>query len=226
MCSYNQISGVPSCSNEATLVNVLRDEFQFRGFVQSDWWANHETSSVTKGLDQDMPGTKCSSMEFLILSMNYVSRFIIRKITDIIPTLEHIGTDGYFDASKLSKLNDTKAVDNAVTNLLAAMYHMNALNTTRCTAPAKDGCLASNVTSEKHRDLAERLATESIVLLRNENETLPLQNEKIAVIGSVASARQSDGWGPFHWFEGGDYYSGGGTWFENCDISKKKQKQK
>ena len=176
MCSYNQISGVPSCSNEATLVNVLRDEFKFRGFVQSDWWANHETSSVTKGLDQDMPGT-----------------------------------DGYFDASKLSKLNNTKAVDNAVTNLLAAMYHMNALNTTRCTAPAKDGCLASNVTSEKHRDLAERLATESIVLLRNENETLPLQNEKIAVIGSVASARQSDGWGPFHWFEGGDYYSGGGT---------------
>ena len=159
MCSYNQIDGVPSCSNEATLVNVLRDEFQFRGFVQSDWWANHETSSVTKGLDQDMPGT-----------------------------------DGYFGSAELSKLNNTRAVDNAVKNLLAGMYHMNVFNSTRCTAPAKDGCLDSNVTSRKHRDLAERLATESIVLLKNENEALPLRDEKkIAVIGSVASAKQSDG---------------------------------
>jgi len=179
MCSYNKISGVPSCSNEPTLLGVLRDELKFRGFVQSDWWANHETASVTKGLDQDMPGT-----------------------------------DGYFTASNLEKLNDTEAaVDNAVTNLLAGMYHMNVFNTTRCTAPAKDGCLGANVTSNKHRDLAERLATESIVLLRNVNDVLPIRNidKKIAVIGSVASSKQKDPFWFLHWFNEGDYYSGGGS---------------
>jgi len=56
MCSYNRIQGQHACSNPTRLAH-LKSDMGFRGFVQSDWWAADQTSSVDKGLDQDMPGT-------------------------------------------------------------------------------------------------------------------------------------------------------------------------
>eukprot|EP00929_Paragymnodinium_shiwhaense_P028907 TRINITY_DN16680_c0_g1_i1.p1 TRINITY_DN16680_c0_g1~~TRINITY_DN16680_c0_g1_i1.p1 ORF type:complete len:790 (-),score=188.90 TRINITY_DN16680_c0_g1_i1:334-2646(-) len=61
MCSYNKEDGSHSCSNSQSL-HDLKDKMGFQGFVQSDWWATHETS-VTKGLDQEMPGAPTA--EFL-----------------------------------------------------------------------------------------------------------------------------------------------------------------
>ena len=179
MCSYNSINGTPACSNAKYLKDVLKGEFGFRGFVQSDWWATHAASDVEMGLDQDMPGT-----------------------------------DKHFSPSDLRKLGDnaTAAVDGAVQRILAAMYHMNLFNSTQCAAPA-ESFISRNASSMAHRSLARKIATESVVLLRNEDNLLPLATTgtKIAVVGKAASTRQSDKWGPFHWFEGGDYYSGGGS---------------
>jgi len=56
MCSYNQVGGVHSCSNERYL-KVLKEELGFRGFVMSDWYATH-TTSVEQGLDQEMPASE------------------------------------------------------------------------------------------------------------------------------------------------------------------------
>jgi beta-glucosidase len=55
MCSYNKEDGVFSCSNEKHL-KLLREKMGFQGFVQSDWWANHDVDTMSKGLDQEMPG--------------------------------------------------------------------------------------------------------------------------------------------------------------------------
>jgi len=55
MCSYNLVNGTHSCENDELLQRHLKDIIGFDGFVQSDWWATHSTS-VDKGLDQDMPG--------------------------------------------------------------------------------------------------------------------------------------------------------------------------
>ena len=69
MCSYNTVSvvaatpsagGTPgpySCGNSQTLTGILRGELGFRGFVTSDWGANHATSFINDGLDMEMPGT-------------------------------------------------------------------------------------------------------------------------------------------------------------------------
>jgi len=56
MCSYNRVDGVHSCSNRKQLQEVLKQRMGFRGFVQSDWWATHDTS-LQQGLDQEMPST-------------------------------------------------------------------------------------------------------------------------------------------------------------------------
>jgi beta-glucosidase len=69
MCSYNTVSvvaatpaagGTPgpySCGNSATLTGILRGQLGFKGFVTSDWGANHATGFINDGLDMEMPGT-------------------------------------------------------------------------------------------------------------------------------------------------------------------------
>jgi beta-glucosidase len=69
MCSYNTLNVVPatpstggtpgpySCGNPATMTGILRGELGFRGFVTSDWGANHATSFINDGLDMEMPGS-------------------------------------------------------------------------------------------------------------------------------------------------------------------------
>jgi len=57
MCSYNQINGVYSCGNGATLNGMLRGEIGFKGFVTSDWGAAHGAEFITAGMDMEQPGT-------------------------------------------------------------------------------------------------------------------------------------------------------------------------
>ena len=56
MCSYNVVNGYQACDNATTLTEILRNELGFKGFVDSDWGANHGTSYLNSGLDLEMPG--------------------------------------------------------------------------------------------------------------------------------------------------------------------------
>lgn len=58
MCSFNLVNGTYACTNKELLVDVLRNELGYRGFVMSDWWAVHNTTSVYDGLDQGQPGVE------------------------------------------------------------------------------------------------------------------------------------------------------------------------
>ena len=56
MTAYNRVNG-PYCSEHAELLAMLRDEWQFKGLVMSDWYGTHSTvSAATAGLDLEMPG--------------------------------------------------------------------------------------------------------------------------------------------------------------------------
>jgi beta-glucosidase len=109
---------------------------------------------------------------------------------------------------------DPSLVDRSVHRILAVMYRMNLFNSTKCSAPAKDW-LMKDVTSKEHTKLARKIATESVVLLKNSNQILPISNKTIktvAVVGSAASASANNPWfPPEHWMVSGDYYSGGGS---------------
>ncbi|MFH1368792.1 MAG: glycoside hydrolase family 3 C-terminal domain-containing protein [Elusimicrobiota bacterium] len=59
MGAYNKINGEFSCANKHILKDILKDEWGFKGFVISDWYAVHETSkSAVAGLDLEMPFAK------------------------------------------------------------------------------------------------------------------------------------------------------------------------
>ena len=56
MCAYNLVNGVYNCENAHLLNDVLKGEWQFPGFVMSDWWATHSTvTAALNGLDQEQP---------------------------------------------------------------------------------------------------------------------------------------------------------------------------
>ena len=57
MCAYNKVNGDWSCENDYLLNQVLKQDWDFHGFVLSDWGATHSTvKAALAGLDQEQPG--------------------------------------------------------------------------------------------------------------------------------------------------------------------------
>ncbi|KAI0376320.1 glycoside hydrolase family 3 protein [Hypomontagnella monticulosa] len=58
MCSYNKINGTWACENPYALNTLLKKELGFKGYVMTDWNAQHSTApAATSGLDMTMPGS-------------------------------------------------------------------------------------------------------------------------------------------------------------------------
>ena len=56
MCSYNLVNGIYACENPHLLNDILKGDWNFQGFVMSDWWATHSTAAAAlAGLDQEQP---------------------------------------------------------------------------------------------------------------------------------------------------------------------------
>ncbi len=59
MCAYNKLNGIYCSENHWLLVDILKDEWGFEGFVVSDWGAVHDrVASLIGGLDLEMPGPR------------------------------------------------------------------------------------------------------------------------------------------------------------------------
>ena len=57
MCSYNRVNGDFACENKYLLTEVLKKDWQFPGFVVSDWGGTHSTEKASAaGLDNEEPG--------------------------------------------------------------------------------------------------------------------------------------------------------------------------
>jgi len=56
MCSYNRVNGVYACEDKFLLLDVLRRDWGYKGFVMSDWGAVHSTQALVNGLDKKSGG--------------------------------------------------------------------------------------------------------------------------------------------------------------------------
>jgi beta-glucosidase len=64
MCSYNRVNGAYMCENAALLTDVLRRQWGFDGYVQSDFFATHSTApSLLAGMDHEMPGVALGPLQ-------------------------------------------------------------------------------------------------------------------------------------------------------------------
>jgi beta-glucosidase len=161
MAAYNRINGVYACEHRRLLSDILRDEWNFRGVVISDWYAMQSTAaSASAGLDLEMPGPP---------------RFYG-------PALAAAVAHGEVDAGTL---------DTHVRRVLWTAWRSG-----RLAQPASGE--EQSVDRPEHRALARRVAAESIVMLKNDRDVLPLDRSRLltlAVIGPNARVATIQGGG-------------------------------
>ncbi|HEY3782301.1 MAG TPA: glycoside hydrolase family 3 N-terminal domain-containing protein [Fimbriimonadaceae bacterium] len=167
MVSYNAINGIPCASNHWLLTDVLRKEYGFQGFAISDWGA---ANNVYEMFHQARDYEHTAALE-LNAGMDCED-----------PTIFVFGKP--LDDAVRDGLISMKTIDESVSRVLRIKFKLGLFDD-RMVDPAKAAALAN---SQPHRDLAEEAARRSMVLLKNENATLPLSKnvKRIAVFGDIA----------------------------------------
>lgn len=168
MSSYNMVNGTFASSNEYLQLDVLRNMWNFKGFTITDWGGN-DGFTLNKGTDMEMPNVNSNSQQ------NAEAKIADGEITQetIDEAVSHVlyayGQAGYLGLVELDEQGNVKEQKGR-------------------TEPIK---LAENKEKlaevrEENSLIARKVAEEGAVLLKNENEALPLKAEEdktVAVIG-------------------------------------------
>ena len=166
MCAYNRFEGEPCCGSNRLLMQILRDEWGYKGIVVSDCGAIS---------DFYRPGTHGTHPD-----KEHASAGAVLSGTD----LECGGEYGSLADAVKAGLIDEKQIDVSLKRLLTARFELGEMDE----QPAWAEIPASTLNSKKHQDLALRMARESLVLLQNKNDILPLNTDlKVAVMGPNAN---------------------------------------
>jgi len=168
MCAYNAIDGIPACANTDLLQKDLKS-WGFNGYIVSDCGAINDFYSAN--------GHKYSP------SAAEASAAAVKAGTDLTCGSEY--GRGLPDAVKNGLIKDSE-IDAALVHLFTARFKLGMFDPPE-RVPFSKITLADN-DSEDHRKVALEAARKSIVLLKNDNHTLPLNAsvQKIAVIGPSA----------------------------------------
>jgi beta-glucosidase len=167
MASYNEIDGVPSHANKWLLGKVLREEWGFKGNVVSDYYGITQLQELHQVAGDKADAAKLAIEAGVDLEL---------PDADCYPLLLQLVKDGKVPEA---------TIDRAVARNLKLKFLLGLFE-----SPYVDPERAVKVTnSQAHRDLAAEAARRSLVLLKNENNVLPLDRnslKSIAVIGPNA----------------------------------------
>ena len=171
MGAYNLYKGQHACHNQYLLNDILKGEWGFDGAVISDWGGTHDTDeAITNGLD----------LEF-------------GSWTDGLTWSKSNSYDSYFMAGPyLEKLHNGSASEDVLNEKVRRVLRLIFRTAMKSGKPAGAMC------SPEHYDAARRIAGEGIVLLKNDNDVLPVDVgtvKKIAVIGENAVKMMTVGGG-------------------------------
>ncbi len=176
MSSFNVLGGVPSTANSWLLRDVLREEWGFKGAVISDWGAVQEL--VEHGAAEDGREAAYKSIRAGV--------DIEMMTSDYLQFGEELVNDGLLDEA---------LIDEAVLRILKLKDAMGLFEDPyRGASPEAEAAVQG---CAEHRAAAREIAAKSMVLLKNENQLLPLsRNAKIAVIGPFGKEENLlGGWG-------------------------------
>ena len=169
MTSFNTVDGIPATGNEWLFKQVLRNEFGFDGVVISDWGAVKEMIPH---------GVAANEKEAAQLAMN-ATVDIEMMTTCYSHYLAELIAEGKIKEAQL---------DEAVLRILTLKNELGLFE--HPFRGANEELEAQHVLSKEHRQAAREVAQQSIVLLKNEQEVLPLKSElMIGIIGPAASSQ-------------------------------------
>lgn len=165
MTSFNDNDGVPSTANSFVLKDVLRKEWKYDGMVVTDWASALEM--VNHGFCTDGKDAAEKSINAGV-DMEMVSETFIQNLKQSIAE------------NKVSM----ETIDNAVRNILRLKFRLGLFDNPYVVTPQ------TVKYAEKHLQTAKTAAEQSVILLKNENQTLPFTDKikTLAVIGPMADA--------------------------------------
>ena len=168
MASFNEVDGVPATANKWLMTDVLRGQWGFGGFVVTDY------TGISEMIDHG------------IGDLQTVSARAINAGVDM-----DMVSDGFVSTLKKS-IQEGKVsmmtLNTACRRILEAKYKLGLFDDPYKYCDPKRP--ARDIFTRSHRDAARRIASESFVLLKNDNQTLPLKaTGTIAVIGPLADTR-------------------------------------
>jgi beta-glucosidase len=179
MSAYNKLNGVYCAENPALLKDVLQQQWAFKGFVVSDWGSTYSTAgTVNAGMDLEMPGG--DPMKAWLAkpktqaSGNGGGWLVLEKV---LPEIS---------SGKIS----TSTIDDNVGRMLRVMFVSGQFD--------KPHTATGEIDTPEQRALARKASTESIVLLKNTDDLLPLNPAKIhsvVVLGPSAAVARTGGGG-------------------------------
>jgi beta-glucosidase len=168
MPSYNEIDGIPSHSNRHLLQDVLRQEWGFTGLVASDYFGPTELRTIHHIVGDDAAAAKIALESGVDIELPFPGTY---------PSLLQQVQQGMVAEA---------SIDLAVTRVLRTKFLAGLFDD-----PYVDAAYAEKITNNvEHRQLALKAAREAIILLKNQDNFLPLAKGKykhIAVIGPNAA---------------------------------------
>ena len=169
MNSFNDINGIPATGNKYLQRDLLKGAWNFQGFVVSDWGSIGEM--IPHGFAKD---NKDAALKAIIAGsdMDMESRSYTNHLAELV---------------KEGKV-DIQLVDDAVRRILTKKYELGLFDDPyRFINEKREKEQANN---PEHRKFAREIGAKSIVLLKNENQLLPLSptTKKVAIIGPFAKA--------------------------------------
>lgn len=185
MASFNEVDGIPATASKWLMTDVLRKQWGFGGFVVTDY------TGISEMIDHGIGDLQTVSARALSagIDMDMVAEGFLL-------TLKKSVSEG--------KVSEAE-IDTACRRILEAKYKLGLF------ADPYKYCDVSRAKKEiytkEHRAVARKIAAESFVLLKNENQTLPLKKQgTIAVVGPLANSGENMP----------------GTWSVAVDLSKPK----
>ena len=171
MGAYNKYDGQHATTNKVLMNDILKGDWGFDGVVVSDWGSAHNTEEAAlNGLDIEMG----SWTNGLTASRSFAYN-------------DYYLADAFYEKLKNGEMNES-IVDDKVRRILRLMFRTN-MN------PARP---FGRMNSQEHHDVARKVATEGIVLLKNDANFFPINPEQkitIAVIGENATKKMTIGGG-------------------------------
>ncbi|HZR58950.1 MAG TPA: beta-glucosidase BglX [Terriglobales bacterium] len=167
MAAFEDLNGVPATANHHTLTDILRGEWNFQGFVDGDYGAVHEL--IAHGVAQDDSQASLKA---------------------IIAGLDMDMADGAYSSlvslAKSGKLA-MPVLDEAVRRVLRIKFKAGLFDHPYTDLQREQ----HDVLAPEGIQLARKVAQESMILLKNENDLLPLKKDvkTIAVIGPLADSK-------------------------------------
>jgi beta-glucosidase len=170
MASFNEVDGVPATANKWLMTDVLRKQWKFNGFVVTDY------TGINEMIDHGLGDLQTVSARALAagIDMDMVGEGLLTTLTKSL---------------KEGKVTQAQ-IDAACRRVLEAKYKLGLFEDPY--RYCDENRAATEIFTESNRKIARDIAAQSFVLLKNDNNVLPLKKGgTIALIGPLADAKEN-----------------------------------